>query len=122
MAKRILFFILLAILGVFIVIQSQKYIVDSFQNSSPSVNVPAVQPPVTPLGHGDPQPFTPPSTSLLSPPPGQTASVNSYPSTDPAQQPATLKRIKGVYETVSGFIKNEASGLDSIGNPAVQLP
>ena len=120
--KRILFFTLLSILAVFIFNYSQEFIAESFQNSKPSVNIPKIKPAVVPLGEGDPQPFTPPSTALLSPPPGQTASVNSYPVKDPARKPVNIKRIKSVYETIKGFIKNELGGIEHSGDPSVQLP
>ena len=122
MAKRTLFFILLSILGGLIVIYSYNYMVEPFKNAMPGINIPMVKPAASQIGEGDPQPFTPPSTALLSPPPGQTASVNSYPAKDPAMQPATLKRIKGVYKLIGGFIQSEASGLESLGDPAIKLP
>jgi hypothetical protein len=122
MAKRTLFFILLSILGVVIAMYSCNYIAEPFQNAMPGINIPMMKPVFSPIGGSNPQPFTPASTALLSPPPGQTASVNSYPAKDPAMQPATLKRIKGVYQLISGFIKNEASGLESLSDPAIKLP
>jgi hypothetical protein len=122
MAKRILFFILLSILGIIIAMYSYNYIVEPFQSGMPGINIPMMKPVVSPIGGSDPQPFTPASTALLSPPPGQTASVNSYPAKDPAMQPATLKRIKGVYQLITGFIQNEASGLESLSDPAIKLP
>jgi hypothetical protein len=120
--KRTFFFILLGILGLFIIYESQTFLSEPFQNSSPSVNIPKITPNVQPIQQGDPQPFTPLSTALLSPPPGQTASVNSYPVKDPARRPAPLKRIKGVYETIKGFVKNEMGGLEHSGDPAIKLP
>ena len=120
--KRTLFFILLGILGLFIIYESQKLLAEPFQNSSPSLNIPKVNPQVQPVQVGDPQPFTPTSTALLSPPPGQTASVNSYPTKDPARQPATLKRIKGVYQTLKGFVQNEMGKLEHLGDPSIKLP
>jgi len=101
---------------------SYNYIVEPFQSGMPDINIPMTKPPVSQIGENNPQPFTPPSTALLSPPPGQTASVNSYPAKDPAMQPATLKRIKGVYELIKGFMQNEASGLESLSDPAIKLP
>jgi len=84
--------------------------------------MPKPNPQPSPVAKGDPSPFAPPSTSLLAPPPGQTASVNSYPADDPAQQKATTKRIKTLLETLNGFINNEGPSLSQLGDPAVQIP
>ena len=122
MGKKVLFFVLLGAVLVFIYINGQPIMLESFVNSNPTVNVPKTNPSVTPLGKGDPQPFSPPSTALLAPPPGQTASVNSYPAKDPALQKATIKRIKGAYESISGFMKNEVKALENLSDPSVKLP
>ena len=122
MGKKVLFFVLLGVVLVFIYINGQPIMLESFVNSNPTVNVPKTNPSVTPLGKGDPQPFSPPSTALLAPPPGQTASVNSYPAKDPALQKATIKRIKGAYESISGFMKNEVKALENLSDPSVKLP
>ena len=91
---------------------------DSFQDFV----MPKPNPQPLPIAKGDPRPFSPRSTALLSPPPGQTASVNSYPADDPAQKKADAKRINGVLETLNGFLKNEGPGLEKLGDPAVQIP
>ena len=122
MVKKPLFFILLTILGGLLFVYSYNCTVEPFQNAMPGINIPMIKPAVSPIGGSNPQPFTPASTALLSPPPGQTASVNSYPAKDPAMQPATLKRIKGVYQLIKGFMQNEASGLESLSDPAIKLP
>ena len=121
--KRELFFVLLIVIGVVLFSYTlQSNAVEDFTNAAPSVNVPLTTPGQQPLCDGDPTPFAPPSVALLAPPPGQTASVNSYPAEDPALEKTTLVRIKNLQETLSGFLKNEASGLKATSDPNVQLP
>ena len=115
--KRELFFILLVIIGLLL----WQYSLDSTEPFKDFV-MPKPNPQPSPVAKGDPLPFAPSSTSLLAPPPGQTASVNSYPADDPAQQKANAKRIKGLLETLTGFLKNEGPGLSELGDPAVQIP
>jgi hypothetical protein len=86
------------------------------------VNVPKAGPDAAPIGDGDPKPFAPPSNALLAPPPGQMASVNSYPFDDPAAKKAPLKQLKNTLETLNGFLTNEAPSLKDSVDPAVQLP
>jgi hypothetical protein len=114
--KRELFLILLLIIGILL----WKYSVETEEFKDFVMPKPNPQP--SPVAKGDPSPFAPPSTSLLAPPPGQTASVNSYPADDPAQQKANAKRIKGLLETLNGFLSNEGPGLSELGDPAVQIP
>jgi hypothetical protein len=59
---------------------------------------------------------------LLAPPPGQSASVNSQPAEDPALEKAPTGRIQSIYESMLGFFKIEAPGLQKLGDPSVQLP
>ena len=121
--KRELFFVLLIVIGVVLFSYTlQSNAVEDFANAAPSVNVPLTTPGQQPLCDGDPTPFAPPSVALLAPPPGQTASVNSYPAEDPALEKTTLVRIKNLQETLSGFLKNEATGLKETSDPNVQLP
>ena len=129
--KRELFFLILLIVGVAIWVESKQYwnipTLEGFQvpapaGASPGLNIPKPNPQPAALARGDPQPFAPPSSALLAPPPGQTASVNSYPPTDPAAQKVPLKRVKEVREAVYGFLANESSGLNELGDPNVQLP
>ena len=114
--KRELFLILLVIIGILLWKYSME--TEEFQDFV----MPKPNPQPSPVAKGDPLPFAPPSTSLLAPPPGQTASVNSYPADDPAQQKANTKRIKGLLETLNGFIKREGPGLAELGDPAVKIP
>ena len=119
--KRELFFLLLITLLIALWYQSQA--VEAFQSrSDPSVNVPKAGPDAAPIGDGDPKPFAPPSNALLAPPPGQMASVNSYPFDDPAAKKAPLKQLKNTLETLTGFLTNEAPSLKDSVDPAVQLP
>lgn len=119
--KRELFFLLLVIILVILWYQSKA--VEAFQsNANPSVNVPKTDPVAAPIGEGDPKPFAPPSNALLAPPPGQMASVNSYPYDDPANKKAPLKQLKNTMETLTGFLTNEAAGLKTSADPAISLP
>jgi len=118
--KRELFFLLLVILLVILWYQSQA--VEAFQNAAPALNIPVTKPGPAPIGDKGPQPFAPPSNALLAPPPGQTASVNSYPSDDPANKKAPLKQLKNAMETLKGFLTNEAPSLKNSSDPATQLP
>jgi hypothetical protein len=86
------------------------------------MNIPKAGPEVAAIGEGGPKPFAPPSNALLAPPPGQTASVNSYPYDDPANKKAPLKQLKNIMETIDGFLANEAPALKDSSDPAVLLP
>jgi hypothetical protein len=119
--KRELFFLLLCIL--FIVLWYQSEAVECFQSGgNPPMNIPKAGPEVAAIGEGGPKPFAPPSNALLAPPPGQTASVNSYPYDDPANKKAPLKQLKNILETIDGFLANEAPALKDSSDPAVLLP
>jgi hypothetical protein len=117
--KGIYFILALLVIGIVAYVQSKRIIEskEGFQELAVP-NPPAQQN----LIKGDPQPFAPPSTTLLSPPPGQIASVNTLPYQDPAMEKAPLDRIKNALETLKGFLTYEAPGLEKLSDPAVQLP
>ena len=131
--KGLLFFVILLGIGIVLWTTSQK---DGFQDlqlpsayedtdphgASPSLNVPVVSPKQQMFTQADVQPFAPPSTALLAPPPGQSASVNTKPAEDPALQKATPGRIQSVYESMNGFFQRAEAGLEKLGDPSVQLP
>uniref|UniRef100_A0A6C0JVA7 Uncharacterized protein n=1 Tax=viral metagenome TaxID=1070528 RepID=A0A6C0JVA7_9ZZZZ len=116
--RRELFFVLLVIIGLLL----WQYSVNKTEENFQDFVMPKPNPQPTPVAKGDPLPFAPSSTSLLAPPPGQTASVNSYPADDPAQKKANAKRIKNLLQTLNGFLSNEGPGLSQLGDPAVQIP
>ena len=100
---------------------------DGFQDitpagASPGLNTPVISPRGQTLMKGEVKPFTNPSTALLAPPPGQTASVNSLPPEDPAMQKVNARRLYSIYESLIGFFKNEAEGLENMGDSSVTLP
>jgi hypothetical protein len=68
------------------------------------------------------KPYTYPSDTLLSPSPGQVASFNSLPYTDPSLEKAKYERILNVQTTLQGFLTNEASSLADLSDPAIVLP
>lgn len=114
--ERLLFFLVIAgILWTFYLYTPTE----GFQDSG--LNVPLAGPPVAQLP-GDAQPFNPPSTTLLAPPPGQIASVGSKPYEDPAMQKASANRINNVYVTLQGFLQNEAPNIQKMSDPSIQLP
>jgi hypothetical protein len=118
--KGLLFFLVL--LGVIIVAWSFST-KEGFQDAvDPGLNIPLISPRYQTLVKGEVQPFSPPSTSLLAPPPGQSASVNTRPDSDPAMQKASAERIQSIYESVVGFFTKDAAGLQKIGDPSIQLP
>ena len=125
--KSVLFFAIVCVLGIILWTEAKKLLkVEGFQAASPAatptLNVPAAGPaPPKPIP-GGPQPFAPPTTDLLAPPPGQEASVNSYVYEDPAEKKAPLKRLRTVYQDVRGFLENEGPGLSKLGDPSVTLP
>jgi len=121
--KGLLFFLVLLVIGM--VVWSFPQATEGFQGGdveNPEPAIPLISPRYQTLTKGTVQPFAPPSTSLLAPPPGQSASVNTQPATDPAMQKSTVGRIQSVYESMAGFFMNEAAGLKTIGDPSVQLP
>jgi hypothetical protein len=111
--KDILFWTLLLVIFISILFVSQ---VDGF------INVPEAGPPRESITTGDFKAYAPPSFTLLSPPPGGVASVNSLPYIDPSQQKAPYTRIKEVLETANGFLNVEAPKLIDASDPAIQLP
>ena len=84
-------------------------------------NIPLISPRYQTLIKGEIHAFAPPSTTLLAPPPGQSASVNSQPASDPALEKAVTGRIQSVYESLLGFFKADANGLQKLGDPSIQL-
>ena len=120
--KSILFFVALLIIGLIAYYQSTRIIEsvkEGFQD--PGINVPVVLE-AKALFQGDSQPFAPPTTEMLAPLPGQTASVLSSPYEDPALAKAPVDRIKNALVTLDGFLENEGPGLAKLGDPSVQLP
>ena len=111
--KGILF--LLLILGIGLTIYINQ--IECFQAE---LVIPKAGPP--PPKIEDPSPFAPPSTSLLAPPPGQAASVNSKPYSDPALKKASANEINNIYVTIQGFLKNEAPKITDLSDPTIQLP
>jgi hypothetical protein len=126
--KSVLFFAIVCILGIILWTESKKVLkMEPFQDvtpkgASPTLNVPKTKPDPATLYPGSPQPFAPPTTALLAPPPGQTASVNSYVYEDPALKKADPRRLQSVLQSLKGFLANEAPGLQSLGDPSVTLP
>ena len=119
--KRDLFFALLIVLFIFLWYQSSQ--VEAFQSrNSVPMNIPQTSPGPAPTSAGDPKPFAPPSNALLAPPPGQTASVNSYPFQDPSYKKAPLKELKNTLETLDGFLGIEAPKMGDSSDPEIQLP
>lgn len=90
--------------------------------ASPGPTIPLISPRGQTLLQGEVKPFAEPSTALLAPPPGQTASVGTRPSSDPAMEKASAGRIQSVLESLQGFFTREAPGLSKLGDPSVQLP
>jgi hypothetical protein len=118
--KGLLFFLVL--LGIITVAWSFST-KEGFQNAmDPGLNIPLISPRYQTLVKGEVQPFSPPSTSLLAPPPGQSASVTTRPDSDPAMQKVTAERIQSIYESIVGFFAKDAAGLQKIGDPSIQLP
>ena len=126
--KSVLFFALICILGIVLWTETKRVLsIEPFQDkplkgSSPPLNVPKTKPDPRTLYPNSPQPFAPPTTALLAPPPGQAASVNSYVYEDPALKKAAATRIQSVLQSVKGFLANEAPGLQDLGDPSVVLP
>ena len=83
----------------------------SSAEASPGINIPLISPRYQTLTKGEVHAFAPPTTMLLAPPPGQSASVNTQPAEDPAMQKATSGRITGLYTSIIGFFKTDAPGL-----------
>ena len=98
---------------------------DGFQDTpgaSPGLNMPVISPRGQTLTKGEVKPFAEPSTALLAPPPGQTASINSLPAEDPSLQKTDSRRMYSVYESLIGFFKTDAEGLRNIGDSSITLP
>lgn len=89
---------------------------------TPEIVIPKTSPPREVLTAGNFKGFAAPSFTLLAPPPGGIASVNTLPYRDPALEKAPFARIKNVLETANGFVKIEAVKLREMSDPAIQLP
>jgi hypothetical protein len=123
--KSLLFFVLFLVIAA--VSWKTSVQMDGFQDitpagASPGLSIPVISPRAQTLIKGEVKPFAEPSTALLAPPPGQTASVNSLPPEDPAMQKANSRRLYSIYESLIGFFKNEAEGLKNMGDSSVTLP
>ena len=125
--KRFLFF--LVAIGVILALWYVSYCSqkDGFQDTppgaNPGLNIPLISPREQTLSPGEEvQPFAPPSATLLAPPPGQVASVNTRPFEDPAFSKAPAGQIQNLYESLVGFLTNEAEGLKALADPSIQLP
>jgi hypothetical protein len=116
--KGLLFF--LVVFGIALVLWTKS--TEGFQEAEPQLNIPLISPRYQTLTSGEVQAFAPPSTALLAPPPGQSASVNTQPASDPAMEKAKAGRIQSVYESLTGFFKTDANGLQKLGDPSIQLP
>lgn len=127
--KSVIFWALFLLIGITVLYVTYSKI-DSFTDmksleglpEEPKFVVPEALPPPPPIGPEDVQPYAPPTFSLLSPPPGGVAVVNSLPYKDPAQESAPLSRIKNALETAYGFLRNEAPEAETSSNPALSLP
>ena len=84
--------------------------------------IPQGLPPRETVTTGDYKAYMPSSTTLLSPPPGGVASVNTLPYKDPELEKAPYARLKNVLETANGFVQNEAIHMESMSDPSIQLP
>lgn len=129
--KSVIFWALFLLIGITILYVTYSK-VDSFVGTEmkslkglpeePKFVVPEAIPAPPPIGPDDVQPYAPPTFSLLSPPPGGVAVVNSLPYKDPAQEKAPFSRIKNLLETAYGFVRNEAPEIEKSSNPALMLP
>lgn len=123
--KSLLFFLVLfAVLGIAWTVSKTK---EPFQDAtpdgaSPGLNIPIISPRYQTLTKGEVMPMAEPSTALLAPPPGQSASVNAQPPEDPALQKCDPRRIQSVYESLTTFFQTDAPGLQKLGDASVQLP
>lgn len=117
--KSILFFVVIIGIAITLYVVAQQP-VEGFQGQE--LAVPLAGPPVTQLSSGDPKPFAPPSATLLAPPPGQIASVNTQPYEDPAMQKASADSLNNAYVSVKGFLTNEAPNMQAMSDPSIQLP
>jgi hypothetical protein len=132
MAKGVLFFLVAIGIGLFLYynwtpptvasVNTEGFQASPPAGASPGIKIPYISPRDQTLLKGEVAPFDPPTSTLLAPPPGQQASVNSLPFEDPALEKAPAGRIKSVFESLSGFLTREAPGLQELGDPAVQLP
>lgn len=89
---------------------------------TPEIVIPKTSPPREVLTAGNFKGFAAPSFTLLAPPPGGIASVNTLPYRDPALEKAPFARIKNVLETANGFVKVEAPKMREMSDPTIQLP
>jgi hypothetical protein len=117
--KSILFFVVIIGIAITLYVVTLQP-VEGFQGQE--LAVPLAGPPVAQITSGDPKAFAPPSATLLAPPPGQTASVNSQPYEDPAMQKASADSLNNAYVSVKGFLTNEAPNMQAMSDPSIQLP
>lgn len=131
--KSVIFWALFLLIGITILYVTYSK-VDSFVDGTiemkslkglpeePKFVVPEALPAPPPIGADDVQPYAPPTFSLLSPPPGGVAVVNSLPFKDPSEEKAPLSRIKNLLETAYGFVRNEAPEIEKSSDPSLMLP
>ena len=107
-------FILLVIIVVFFTI-NQK---DGFQ----TLHVPESPVKQQNLVESTNEDYAPSYVLSSGPAPGAIASFNSLPYSDPSQEKAKYRRILNLQTTLRGFLENEASNIQDLSDPAIQLP
>lgn len=115
--KRLLFLSLFIIIVVSIL-----YVSSTMADGFTDLVIPQGLPPRETVTTGDYKAYMPLSTTLLSPPPGGVASVNTLPYKDPELEKAPYARLKNVLETANGFVQNEAIHMEEMSDPSIQLP
>lgn len=90
--------------------------------TDPKLLIPKTMPPREVLTAGNFDGLKPNSTTLLAPPPGGIAAVNSLPNADPSLEKAPYAELKNTLETARGFLKIEAPKMSDMSDPSVQLP
>ena len=107
-------FILLVIIVVFFTVKQK----DGFQ----TLHVPESPVKQKNLVEGVNEDYAPSYVLASGPAPGAIASFNSLPYRDPSQEKAKYRRILNVQTTLRGFLENEASNIQDLSDPAIQLP
>lgn len=105
--------------------QTKESFVNPGSNESlkaPLVIIPKTNPKPAPLEGTTPAPYLDPVELDYGPAYGDIARINTLPYRDPALESAPYKRIAELQESLKGFFTFEATGLEKLSDPQVQLP
>jgi len=123
MGNGLLFLGLVVLLAIFVAVASQSVTLPPVKEGFQPLVIPTPGPPAQPINAGSKaQPYTEPSTQILSAPLGQTSDVTSRPFQDPALDKSPYTILYELLQDMHGFKALELEKLRDTSDPTVSLP